>query len=119
VFGDGEQSRDFTYVQNVVEANVQAMDAQGVAGQAFNVACGEQTTLNRILDLLRELLDVDIEAEYVAPRPGDVRDSLADISRAREAMGYEPRADLREGLQRTIEHYRKEGVAPKEMVPTR
>jgi UDP-glucose 4-epimerase len=119
VFGDGEQSRDFTYVQNVVEANVQAMDAQGVAGQAFNVACGEQTTLNRILDLLRELLDVDVEAEYVAPRPGDVRDSLADISRAREALGYEPPIDLREGLRRTIEHYREEGIVPKEILPTR
>jgi nucleoside-diphosphate-sugar epimerase len=119
VFGDGEQSRDFTYVQNVVEANVQAMDAQGVAGEVFNVACGEQTTLNRILELLRELLDVDIQAEYVAPRPGDVRDSLADISHAQKSLGYEPGIDLREGLRRTIEHYRKEGVVPKEMVPTR
>jgi UDP-glucose 4-epimerase len=119
VFGDGEQSRDFTYVQNVVEANVQAMDAQGVAGEVFNVACGEQTTLNRILDLLRELLGVDTQADYIAPRPGDVRDSLADVSRARDAMGYEPRIDLREGLRRTIEHYRKEGIVPKEMMPTR
>jgi UDP-N-acetylglucosamine/UDP-N-acetyl-alpha-D-glucosaminouronate 4-epimerase len=119
VFGDGDQSRDFTFVQNIVEANIQAMDAQGVAGQVFNIACGEQTTLNRILELLRELLGVDIQAEYVAPRPGDVRHSLADISRAREALGYEPRIDLREGLQRTIEHYRNGGTVPKEMVPTR
>jgi nucleoside-diphosphate-sugar epimerase len=119
VFGDGEQSRDFAYVQNIIEANVLAMDAQGVAGQVFNVACGEAVTLNQLLDELRDLLDTDTEAEYVAPRPGDVRHSLADISRARAALGYEPSVHLREGLRRTIEHFREEGLPIREMAPTR
>jgi nucleoside-diphosphate-sugar epimerase len=119
VFGDGEQSRDFAYVQNIIEANVLAMDAQGVAGQVFNVACGEAVTLNQLLDELRDLLDTDTEAEYVAPRPGDVRHSLADISRARAALGYEPSVHLREGLRRTIEHFREEGLPVREMAPTR
>jgi nucleoside-diphosphate-sugar epimerase len=110
VFGDGEQSRDFTYVQNVVEANVLAIDAQGVAGQVFNVACGQRIALNQLLDELRGLLGVDVEAEYVARRPGDVPHSLADCSRAREVLGYEPAIGLREGLRRTIEHYRDEGL---------
>ncbi len=119
VFGDGEQSRDFAYVQNIVEANVLAMDAQGVAGQVFNVACGEAVTVNQLLDELRVLLDTDIEAEYVAARPGDVRHSLADISRARAALDYEPSVHLREGLRRTIEHFREEGLPVREMAPTR
>jgi UDP-glucose 4-epimerase len=119
VFGDGEQSRDFTYVENVVEANLLAMTAQGVAGQVFNVAYGRQTTLNEILDLLRELLEVDVEAEYLAPRPGDVRNSLADVSRAREALGYEPKVDLREGLRRTIAHFREEGAPARDPAPAR
>jgi UDP-glucose 4-epimerase len=119
VFGDGEQSRDFTYVDNVVEANVLAMDAQGVSGQVFNVACGERTSLNQLLDELRDLLDTDIEADYVAARPGEVRHSLADCSRAREVLGYRPTVDLQEGLRRTIEHYRREGVAGKEIAPVR
>ena len=110
VFGDGEQSRDFTYVHNVVEANVLAMDAVGVAGRVFNVAYGRRTTLNQRLEELRELLGTDVQAEYVAPRSGDVPHSLADCSRAREALGYEPGVDLREGLRRTIEHYRDQGV---------
>jgi UDP-glucose 4-epimerase len=119
VFGDGEQSRDFTYVQNVVAANVQAMDAQGVAGQAFNVAYGERTTLNQLLDELRELIGTDVEAEYVASRPGDVLHSWADCSRAREAFGYRPEIGLREGLRRTIEYYQAEGVSATEIVPAR
>ena len=119
VFGDGEQSRDFAYVQNIVEANVLAMDAQGVAGQVFNVACGAAVTINELLDELRLLLDTDIEAEYVAPRPGDVRHSLADISRAKTALDYEPSVHLREGLRRTIEHFRQEGLPVREMAPTR
>jgi nucleoside-diphosphate-sugar epimerase len=119
VFGDGEQSRDFAYVQNIIDANVLAMDAQGVAGQVFNVACGQAVTLNQLLDELRDLLDTDTEAEYVAPRPGDVRHSLADISRAQADLGYEPSVHLREGLLKTIEHFREEGLPVREMAPTR
>jgi len=119
VFGDGEQSRDFAYVENIVQANLLAMDAQGVAGQVFNVACGERITINQLLAELRDILDADIEAEYVASRPGDVRHSLADISRARVALGYEPSVGLREGLRRTVDHFRAEGLPVREMAPTR
>jgi len=123
IFGDGEQSRDFTYVRNVVDANVLAIDAQGVAGQVFNVACGERITLNRLLEELRDLLGAEVQAEYVARRPGDVPHSHADVSRASEALGYTPSVNLREGLRLTIEHYRAEGLPADEIVhdisPTR
>jgi UDP-N-acetylglucosamine/UDP-N-acetylgalactosamine 4-epimerase len=105
IFGDGEQSRDFTFVDNAVEANLLAMDAEGAAGQVFNVACGRRVTLNELLDELRSLLDSDVEALRVEPRPGEVRHSLADVSRAHEALGWDPQVDLREGLQRTIEYF--------------
>jgi nucleoside-diphosphate-sugar epimerase len=108
IFGDGEQSRDFTYVGNVVQANVLAMDAPGVAGGVYNVACGERVTLNRLVGELRDLLDSDVDAVYAAPRPGDVRHSLADLSRARRDLGYEPSVTLRDGLERTIEPFREE-----------
>ncbi|MGI8428067.1 MAG: SDR family oxidoreductase [Solirubrobacteraceae bacterium] len=108
IFGDGEQSRDFTYVDNVVQANMLAMDAAGVCGRAYNVACGERVTLNRLLAQLRDLLGADVEPIYAASRPGDVRHSLADLSLARTELGYEPSVLLRGGLERTIEHFRTE-----------
>jgi nucleoside-diphosphate-sugar epimerase len=103
VYGDGEQSRDFTFVDNAVDANLRASQAEGVAGQAFNVAGGERITLNALLAELRGIIGSDVEPEYADARPGDVRHSLADIGRARSALGYEPAVDLREGLQRTVE----------------
>jgi nucleoside-diphosphate-sugar epimerase len=103
IYGDGEQSRDFTYVENVVQANLLALTAPGVAGQLFNIACGERVTLNRLLAELQSILDTDVPAAYAAPRPGEVRHSLADISRARERLGYEPTVSLTAGLQRTVE----------------
>jgi UDP-glucose 4-epimerase len=103
VFGDGEQSRDFTYVDNVIEANMLAASAEGVSGQTFNVACGERITLNRLLGDLREIVDVDVEATYLEPRPGDVPHSLADISKARTQLGYKPVVEFDEGLRRTVE----------------
>jgi nucleoside-diphosphate-sugar epimerase len=102
VFGDGEQSRDFTYVENAVDASLKATQAEGVAGEVFNVACGERISLNFLLDELRRLTRSDIEARHLAGRPGDVRHSLADISRAREALGYEVAIDVREGIARTL-----------------
>jgi UDP-N-acetylglucosamine/UDP-N-acetyl-alpha-D-glucosaminouronate 4-epimerase len=104
IFGDGEQSRDFTFVDDVVEANVLAMDARGVAGQVFNVAGGRRTTVNGVLEELQAVMDVTAEPQYAPARPGEVRHSLADVSRARGAFGWEPRVDLREGLLRTVEH---------------
>ena len=108
IFGDGEQSRDFTYVANVVQANMRAIDAPNVGGKVYNVACGERVTLNRLVGELRELLGSDTQAVFAAPRPGDVRHSLADVSLARAELGYEPAVSLRDGLQRTIDHFRDE-----------
>jgi UDP-glucose 4-epimerase len=107
VYGDGEQSRDFTYIDNAVEANLLAAGAEGAAGRVFNIACGERITLNRLLGELRSLTGKDIEAIHEAGRPGDVPHSLADISAAREALAYEPSVDVREGLRRTLDWYER------------
>jgi nucleoside-diphosphate-sugar epimerase len=112
VYGDGEQSRDFTYVDNAVEASLLAAEAPGVAGETFNIACGERTSLNVLLEALRALTGTEAEASYVAPRPGDVLHSLADISRARERLGYEPRVDVRRGLELTYRHLEEQGSRP-------
>jgi UDP-glucose 4-epimerase len=110
IFGDGEQGRDFTYVENVVRANLLAAEAGKVAGRVFNVACGERHTLNELFSVLKGLTGYQGEAKYEAARVGDVRDSLADISAAREAMGYEAGAGFEEGLKRTVEWYRAQGL---------
>jgi nucleoside-diphosphate-sugar epimerase len=107
IFGDGEQSRDFTYVANVVDANLRAMEAPPeVSGHVYNVACGERVTVNRLVTELRDLLESDVEPVYTAPRAGEVEHTLADLSKARAELGYEPVVSLREGLERTIEHFR-------------
>jgi UDP-N-acetylglucosamine/UDP-N-acetyl-alpha-D-glucosaminouronate 4-epimerase len=105
VHGDGEQSRDFTFVDNAVDANLLAASAEGGAGQAFNVACGERTSLNSIVARLAALTGREIEPVHTDPRPGDVRHSLADISKAREILGYVPAVDFEEGLRRTYAEY--------------
>ena len=105
IFGDGEQSRDVTYIDTVVDANLLAADAASVAGETFNVACGERITLNRMLADLAEISGREAEATYVDSRPGDIRHSLADISRARELLGYDPGIDFGEGLRRTYTYY--------------
>jgi nucleoside-diphosphate-sugar epimerase len=102
IFGDGEQSRDFTYIDNTVEGTLRASTAEGVAGEAFNVACGEATTLNELLDQIREVTGKTVDAVYEEGRPGDLQRSLADISSAREALGYEPAVSLRAGLEKTF-----------------
>ncbi len=104
IYGDGEQSRDFTYVANVVQANVLAMDAPGVAGRVYNIACGERVTVNRLVSELRGLLRSDLNPVHQPSRPGDIRHSLADLSRARDELGYRPLVPLRMGLERTIGH---------------
>ncbi len=105
VHGDGEQSRDFTYVDNAVDANLLAASAPGAAGKAFNVACGERTSLNEVIARLATLAGREVEAVNTDPRPGDVGHSLADISHAREILGYEPAVDFEEGLRRTYAYY--------------
>ena len=106
VFGDGEQSRDFTYVENVVQGNLLAVEKPGIAGKVFNLANGRATTLNTLLRLLGELLETDVQANYQPARVGDIRDSMADISATRRELGYEPGVDFEEGLRRSIEYYR-------------
>jgi UDP-glucose 4-epimerase len=103
IFGDGETSRDFTHVENVVVANLAAAAEPAAAGRVMNVAMGTSHTLNELVGTLRELLDLDIEPDYAPPRPGDVPESLADVSLARELIGYEPSIPFEEGLQRTID----------------
>jgi len=103
VFGDGEQSRDFTYIDNVVEGNLLAATAGDVSGQTFNIACGDRITLNQLLDELGEIMGLDPRANYLDPRPGDVLHSLADISKARDLLGYEPAVSFGEGLRRTVD----------------
>lgn len=100
IFGDGEQTRDFTFVRDVVAANILAMesDAQGV----FNVACGQRTSLNELADRIMAICGISLQPIYDAPRPGDIRDSLADISAARERLGYRPEFDLQRGLEETV-----------------
>ena len=104
IYGDGEQSRDFTYIDNAVEGTVLASNAEGIAGETFNLACGEATTLNRLLEHLREISGSAVEAIYEERQPGDLQRSQADISRAREALGYDPAIDVRAGLERTFVH---------------
>jgi len=107
IFGDGEQSRDFTYIDNVVAANLSAADASGASGQIINVANGERITLNQLLAVLKELTGrQDVNAEYAPARIGDVKHSLADNAMARELLGYECKVGLREGLQRTIDWWK-------------
>lgn len=108
VHGDGLQSRDFTYIDNVVHANLLAADAGSDAvGRVFNVAMGNTVTLLELIAALNELLGTDIAPEHGPPREGDIRESLADISAARELLGYEPQVAFREGLRRSIEFYKQ------------
>ena len=107
IFGDGHQSRDFTFVANVVHANLLAADAPNVAGRVFNVANGRSITLLEMLDALNRLLGTDVKPIHDPPRPGDIRDSLADITLARTLLDYEPQVDFLEGLRRSIDYYRQ------------
>ena len=107
IYGDGLQSRDFTYVQNVVEANLLSCKAPGVAGQVFNVACGDRITVNSMLQQINKITGKDIAPIYAEPRAGDIKHSQAEISRAKELLGYQPKVTFEEGLSRTIEWYAK------------
>jgi UDP-glucose 4-epimerase len=100
--GDGTQSRDFTYVSNVVQANLLAVAAEGVSGEMFNVACGSSMSLNEIVKSLRRITGCQGDIAYGPPRPGDVSRSLADIEQAQQRLGYEPRVPVGEGLERTV-----------------
>src|SRR5206468_3393635 len=108
IFGDGEQSRDFTYVDNVIDANVGALESPAAPGHVYNIACNERITLNKLAGDLGELMGANVRPVHAAPRPGEVRHSQAAIDAAREDLGYEPRVDLREGLRRTVRAFELE-----------
>lgn len=108
VHGDGAQSRDFTYIDNVVAATLAAATAKDVSGEVFNVACGKGYTVLDIVSHLNRLLGKSIEPRFTPPRKGDVRHTLADISKAKELLGFETKVGFEEGLKRTIEWFRKE-----------
>ena len=109
IYGDGLQSRDFTYVENVVEANLLAAEAEGVAGRAFNIACGGRFTLLDLLDRMKKIIGSDIEPIHEDARAGDVRDSQAGIEAAEQAFGYSVKVGFDEGLRRTVEWFQKAG----------
>jgi UDP-glucose 4-epimerase len=103
IFDDGEQSRDFTYIDNVVAANLLASDAPGASGRIFNISSGAPATVNELADTIGRLLDKPVERRYLPPRPGDLRNSWADVSEARAGLGFEPSVSLEDGLRRTAD----------------
>ena len=105
VFGDGAQTRDFTYVDNAVSANILASEAPTASGRTFNIGTGHSVSLNQVLEMLQKISGKTLEAKYEAARDGDIRDSLADIRLAQESLGYEPSIHFEEGLQRTFAWY--------------
>ena len=107
IFGDGKQSRDFTYIENVVRANLLAMSARRLHGEAVNVACGKRTSLNRLFNILKEILGSAQSPIYEEPRKGDVRHSLADIRKAKEVINYAPIREIEVGLKKTVEFFRE------------
>ena len=106
IYGDGEQTRDFTYVANVVDGVLRAVKATGAAGQVVNVATGSSISLNRLFASMRDIVGSRIDVAYGPPRSGDVKDSLADITRARTLLGYEPTVSFEDGLRKTLDWYR-------------
>jgi len=107
IYGDGEQTRDFTYIDNVVNANLQALKKNGILGEVFNIACGEKITINELVKEIGDILNRDVNPIYSEPRKGDVRDSIADISKAKNLLGYKPKIGFRKGLENTVRFFSK------------
>jgi nucleoside-diphosphate-sugar epimerase len=107
VFGDGEQSRDFTYIDNVVKANLLAMSVEELKGEAINIACGKRVSLNELIMILKDIIGPGLSPVYREARMGDVRHSLADIQRAKEVLNYCPQVDIKDGLIKTVEYFRE------------
>jgi len=110
IFGDGEQSRDFTYIENVVEANLLAARSEEGIGEVFNIACGERLTVNGLAAFLGEMIGTNVAPEHVPPRPGDVRHSLADITKVTAQLGYRKMVDVHKGLIRTVQWQKEIGI---------
>jgi nucleoside-diphosphate-sugar epimerase len=106
VFGDGQQTRDFTFVENAVQANLLACEAPNVSGKVFNIGTGGRVSLNDVLRVLAKISGKTLDTKYDPPRDGDIRDSQADISQAKEFLGYDPQVSFEEGMSRTLEWYR-------------
>jgi nucleoside-diphosphate-sugar epimerase len=107
IYGDGEQSRDFTFVKNVVEANIIAAESGAVGGESINIACGERLTVNALLAALNDVLGTDVKPVYADPRPGDIKHSTADVGKARRLMDYTPSVSFMDGLRETVAWYKK------------
>ena len=112
IFGDGEQTRDFTYVANVVDGVLRACEAPRASGEVINVATAGRISLNRLFEEMRRLIGADVQPAYAEGRAGDVRDSQADISKARHLLGYQPIVSFEDGLRQTVEWYRSVGATP-------
>jgi nucleoside-diphosphate-sugar epimerase len=112
IYGDGEQTRDFTYVSNVVDGVLRACHAERASGEVFNVATGGRVSLNELFRTLRDLVGASVEPQYAEPRAGDVRDSQADIAKAQRVLAYEPGVSFEEGLEQTIAWYRASQMTP-------
>jgi UDP-glucose 4-epimerase len=108
IFGDGEQSRDFTYIENVVQANLLAMSVPSLRGETVNIACGERTSLNQLLNVLKKVLGSTLSPVYQDPRQGDVRHSLADIRKGKEILNYEPTVAVERGLEKTVNFFQNQ-----------
>jgi len=110
IYGDGEQSRDFTFIENVVHANRLAMNVEQTHGEVINVACGRRVSLNQLVKILQDIVGSHVSPIYEEPRKGDVRHSLADIKRAKMLLNYEPKVGIEEGLKRTVEFFKRQIV---------
>ena len=110
IYGDGEQSRDFTFISNVVDANLRAAESERAVGKVINIANGESVTLNQLLETMKEVTGKrDVHPRYEPPRRGDVRDSLADLTLAKDLLGYQPKVGLEDGLRRTFAWWKRNG----------
>jgi UDP-glucose 4-epimerase len=111
IYGDGNQSRDFTYVENVVKANLLSMETPGVTGQVLNIACGQQTSVNVLLSMLRDLSGEKISPRHESPRTGEVRHSLASIDLAKSLLRYEVKIGIQKGLLATWDWFQKKKIS--------
>ena len=107
IYGDGEQTRDFVYVKDVVNANILAMESEKVKSGVFNIGTGNETSINELVRTINEILEKNIEPIYEPAREGDIKRSVADITKAKRKLGYKPRYTLKDGLKKTIEWYKK------------
>ncbi len=110
IYGDGEQERDFTYIDNVVDINIRCLEAEGIGGEAFNVGFGAPNSINQLFSYLKEIIKSNIESNYCPPRLGDVKKTHADIEKAKKIIGWQPKINFYDGLEKTVEWFKKNGA---------